>query len=497
MCINNSEENGHNTKRKQLLKVQIMEKINSKSYLVGFIPYALAAFLIGIVGGFTTLLGPAFVKDLGLEYNNTTWTALAMSISTAAFAPILGKLGDVIGRRVTLLLGILIFIFGNIMTAVAPSLWFMLFARFTVGVGSAAIAPVVIAYIMSEFPREKISGGFSLYMLISSAAVIFGPTIGGIVIDVWGWRAMMWICVFISAAVFFYCLLTNKEKNKISHNTMSGFDWIGSAFVLIFFSLMLCVPSFGQNFGWSSPAFISASIFAVLSLIILIPVERKASTPILQGEFMKRRSFILSVLALFLTQGLMQANMTNIIVFVNYTQPENTVISGYAISIMYIGMSLGSILLGPLADRVEPKRILAASFAVTGVGCALMLLFSPDTSVLLLAASLGILGFGLGANATIFMRVVLSGIPAKKAGSSTGTYGLFRDLSAPFGVAIFVPLFTNRVTGGIATGLDGISSATASIKQLAVAEVICVAVGIVAILLLPKIHNRKEIINEA
>ena len=475
---------------------EIMERTDSKSYLVGFVPYALAAFLIGIIGGFTTVLGPAFVKDLGLEYNNTTWTALAMSISTAAFAPILGKLGDVIGRRITLLFGILLFTLGNIMTALAPSLLFMLFARFTVGVGSAAIAPVVIAYIMSEFPREKISGGFSLYMLISSAAVIFGPTIGGIVIDVWGWRVMMWICVFISAAVFFYCLLTNKEK-KAQKKSLSSFDGLGSVFVLIFFSLMLCVPSFGQNFGWSSPAFISVSIFAVLSLIILIPVERKAKTPILQGSFMKRRSFVLSVVALFLTQGLMQANMTNIIVFVNYTQPENTVISGYAISIMYIGMSLGSILLGPLADKFEPKRILSISFAITGIGCSLMLLFTPITSVLLLAASLGILGFGLGGNATIFMRVVLSEIPAKKAGSSTGTYGLFRDLAAPFGVAVFVPLFTNQVTRNINIGIDEITAAVSSIKLLAITEIICVAIGLTAVVLLPKIHKRKEIINEA
>ena len=473
-----------------------MEKTNSKSYLTGFISYALAAFLIGIVGGFTTLLGPAFVRDLGIDYNNTTWTALAMSISTATFAPILGKIGDVIGRRVTLLIGILIFILGNIMTAASPSLPFMLAARFVVGIGSAAIAPVVISYIMSEFPKEKISGGFSLYMLISSAAVIFGPTLGGIIIEKLGWRAMMWVCVLISVIVFFSCLITNKEKNKSAKNTFSSFDWLGSVFVVIFFSLILCVPSFGQNFGWGSVAFLSVSIAALLSLIILILVEGKANAPILQGKFMKRRSFILSVLALFLTQGLMQANMTNIIVFVNYTQPENTVISGYAISIMYLGMSLGSILLGPLADRLEPKRILTVSFAVTGIGCALMLLFSPNTSVLLLAASLGILGFGLGANATIFMRVVLFGIPAKKAGSSTGTYGLFRDLAAPFGVAIFVPLFTNRVTSNISAGLDEVISAVNSIKLLSVAEIICVAVGIIAVILLPKIHKRKEIINE-
>ncbi len=472
-----------------------MEQTNSKPYLSGFIPYAFAAFMIGIIGGFTTVLGPAFVKDLGLAYNNTTWTALAMFISTATFAPILGKLGDVMGRRVTLLLGIMIFILGNIMTAIAPSLWFMLAARFVVGIGSAAVAPVVIAYIISEFPPDKVSGGFSLYMLISSAAVIFGPTLGGLIIERWGWRFMMWICVLISALIFLVCLITNKERNY-KKKALSDFDGLGSVFVVIFFSLILCVPSFGQNFGWTSVAFLSVLICAALSLVILVLVEKRAKTPLLQGDFMIRRSFILSVLALFLTQGLMQANMTNIIVFVNYTQPENTVISGYAISIMYLGMSLGSIILGPLADKFEPKHILTVSFVVTAVGCALMLLFSPATSVLLLALSLGILGFGLGANATIFMRVVLSGISAKKAGTATGTYGLFRDLAAPFGVAVFVPLFTNRITTGISAGLDEVTAALNSIKMLATAEIICIAVGIIAVLLLPKIHNREEVVYE-
>ena len=81
---------------------------HSVSYKKGFIPYALAALLIGLVGGFSTVLGPAFVQDIGIAYNNTTWTALAQAMSTAAFAPILGKLGDVIGRRKTLLMGIAI-----------------------------------------------------------------------------------------------------------------------------------------------------------------------------------------------------------------------------------------------------------------------------------------------------------------------------------------------------------------------------------------------------
>ncbi len=472
-----------------------MKKINTGSYLVRFIPYALAAFLIGIVGGFTTVLGPAFVRDMGLDYNNTTWTALAMSVATAAFSPTLGRLGDVIGRRLTLLLGILAFTVGNIMTALATSLLFMIVARFTVGIGSAAIAPVVISHILTEFPKERVASGFSLYMLISSAAVIFGPTLGGLTIGALGWRAMMWICVLICAAVFFGCLLlTNEERSTTG--SLSDFDALGSVLVPIFFGLLLCVPSFGQNFGWRSAPFLSVLIAAVISLVLLVLAQGRARNPILQGDFMKRRSFILSVAALFLTQGLMQANMTNLIVFVNYTRPEDTVISGYAISIMYIGMSLGSILLGPLADKYEPKHILTASFAATGIGAAMMLLFSPDTPIFLLAGSLGILGFGLGANATIFMRVVLSGIPQEGSGAATGTYGLFRDLAAPFGVAVFVPMFTNGVSAGIASGLSGITAAVSSVRTLALAQAACVAVGILLVLLLPKIHTKKEYAHE-
>ena len=86
--------------------------------------------------------------------------------------------------------------------------------------------------------------------------------------------------------------------------------------------------------------------------------------------------------------------MTNTIVFVNYTQPDNTAVSGYAISVMYVGMSLGAVILGPLADRFEPKHVLTGSLILTGIGCGILFLFSEATSVLLLMASLGILGFG-------------------------------------------------------------------------------------------------------
>ena len=461
------------------------------AYKRGFIPYALAALLIGLVGGFSTVLGPAFVQDIGIAYNNTTWTALAQAMSTAACAPILGKVGDVIGRRKTLLLGIAVFTLGNVMSAIANSLVFMMVARFVVGIGTAAMGPVILAYIATEFPQDKIAKGFSLYMLLSSASVIIGPTIGGLIVSAYGWHTMLWVCVAICTGIFAGCVLTS--HNQIStKKPLQNFDVSGAVLILFFFSLLLCIPSFGQNIGWTSAPFLIVLFFAIVSLIALVQTEKKSKHPILSGSFIGRSAFVLSVIALFLTQGLMQANMTNTIVFVNFTQPNNTAISGYAISVMYVGMSLGAVVLGPLADKFEPKKILISSFLLTGIGCGFLLLFTEITSVLLLMASLGVLGFGLGGNGTIFMKVVLSGLTPQAAGAGTGTYGLFRDLAAPFGVAVFVPLFTNQITGKIAAGTPEASAAVASIHYLALAELLCVALGIATVAFLPKRKVIKE-----
>ena len=461
------------------------------AYKRGFIPYALSALLIGLVGGFSSVLGPAFVKQIGIAYNNTAWPALAQAMSTAACAPILGKVADVIGRRRTLLGGIFVFTIGNILTALANSLWFMMVSRFVVGIGTAAIAPVILAYIATQFPQNQVAKGFSLYMLISSASVIIGPTVGGLIIAAYGWRTMIWVCVGICTAILSACILTSRNEPN-TKTRLQNFDIFGAVLIVIFFSLLLCIPSFGQNFGFKSAPFLFVLFASLVALLGLVMAEKRAAQPILYGKFMVRRAFIFSVLALFLTQGLMQANMTNTIVFVNYTQPSNTAVSGYAISVMYLGMALGAVVLGPLADKFSPKRILTVSFVLTGIGCGIFLLFTQAVSAFVIMISLGILGFGLGANATVLLKVVLSGLPADKAGAATGTYGLFRDLAAPFGVAVFVPLFTNRIANTITAGVSEPAAAVDSIHYLAVAEIFCVALGIVAVALLPNKKGEKE-----
>ena len=470
----------------------------NNNYQKGFIPFAIAALLVSLIGGFTAVLAPAFVAEAGIDYNNTTWISLALAMSSAACAPILGKLCDVFGRRTTMLTGIIIFALGNVLTAIAPSLPVMLVARFVVGIGTAAIAPVVMSYIVTEYPPDKMAKGFALYMLISSGAVVVGPTCGGLIMNAAGWRAMMWVCVALCVIVFCLCFALLK-KVPFEKKSLANFDKPGAVLVLIFFSLFLCVPTLAQNMGVGSMPFIIVAGAALIALIILFTLEKKASFPLINGKFVGRKEFIIPVLILFLTQGLMMANMTNVIVFVRHTQPDNVLISSFAISIMYLGMCLGSVIVGPQADKIEPKIVSTGSLLITGVGVGLMYLFQADSGFPLFAASLGILGFGLGGNATIFMKVALSGLPADIAGASTGTYGLFRDIAAPFGVAVFVPMFANGVTKdtaafvaqGVSENQALLDAAVASIRSLTIIEIVCVVAAIVLVQMLPKIYDKK------
>ncbi|MBQ6835452.1 MAG: MFS transporter, partial [Clostridia bacterium] len=306
---------------------------------------------------------------------------------------------------------------------------------------------------------------------------------------------MVWLCVLLCISVLALCLMF-READTVRKNRLEGFDKAGSFWVIIFFTLVLCIPSFGQNFGWTSWQFPAVLISAAVSFFALAACEKKAENPILPGRFIMRRSFILAVIILFLTQGLMQANMTNTIVFVDYISPGDSLISGIAISVMYIGMSIGSVLLGGLTDRYEPKYVLSFSLILTAISCGISLSYGESFSPLQIALSLGILGIGLGGNSTGLMKVVLSGLPAETAGAGTGTYGLFRDLSAPFGVAVFVPLFTNAVSARITAGADAGLAAVGAMRMLSFTELVCVLSGIIAVMFLPHIHHRKDEKNE-
>ena len=473
-----------------------MDATVNKNYMKGFVPFAMAAALVSLAGGFTASIPNNIVSAWGLDSSWVTWITLAMSMGMAACAPVLGKLGDIFGRRGAALVGMALMAIGELAIGMAPdgAIWMVLVARFVVGIGAAAISPTVIAYITSEFPPVKMGNGFAVYMALSSGMVIFGPTVGGLIFQATqNWRLILYICAGLAALCFVICLFTMKKETGPKKG-IAGFDIFGGIFIILGFSLVLCVPTVGQgDGGWFSPASLTVIGCTVLALVILFLVERKAKNPILNGKFMARKEFILPVVVLFLTQGLMQACMTNTIRFSMMFDPTSSVAS-FATSIMYVGMTIGNIAVAPLSNKHEPRYISVLALVFCLIGAAIQLLFTAESGFVLFASSLFFIGLGLGGNGTIFMKVALSGLDPQIAGAGSGTYTVFRDMSAPFGVAVFSSMFVGGYAAaqqaGDAAALG--AAVVSSMHNVAWAQMACVVVGMIVCLMLPKIYSKKS-----
>lgn len=471
----------------------------NQNYRKGFLPFAIAAAVVSLCGGFTAAVPSNIVADWELGETSVTWIALAYSLGAASMAPIMGKLADMIGRRMTLLLGLGLFTAGTVISALAPfrGFVFVLIFRFLAGAGASAVAPVVMAYIMTEFPTDKQGKGFTIYMVLSCGMVIFGPTLGGLILSQAGWRPVLYICGAFGALALAACFFLAKKASNHAGGK-ARFDYVGALLVLIFFSMLLAIPTFGQNNGWTAFPTLICIVIGMIALVFLFMAERKAENPILNGRFMARKQFILPVIVLFLSQGLLQSCMTNIITFSIVTTGDRT-LSGIATSVMYVGMALGAVVIGPIADKREPRGVAASALFVVAAGATLQLLFTENTGLLLMGAAMFLIGLGLGGNGTIFLKVVLSGLAPELAGSGSGTYNVFRDMSAPFGVAVFVPMFSagiaSRTSAFLLQGLDEntakIQAAVEALHSTALVQVISVLIGASICFLLPRIYKEK------
>lgn len=470
-----------------------MENTTQKSYMKGFLPYALVAAVLSLCGGFgapvPTAIATAWNADASL-----TFITLAYSLAAAALAPILGKLGGAVGRRKMLLTTLGVYTIGQASLALCPqNVNVLLVCRFIAGAGAAGIPPVIMSYIMMEFPPEKIGKGFTIYMALSCGMVIFGPTVGGIIMNAVGgpdaWRVIMWICVAICVVTFVVCLILIKDNPNLPKGSMKGFDWAGAVFVLLMFGALVCVPTFGQQSGWGAVTTLASIAVAVIGLVALFFIERKASSPILSGKFIARKNFVLPVIVMFLTQGLMTACLTEIIRF-GYAI-DKAAVASFAMSIEYLGMAIGTIVLGPMADKKEPKLVAAIALIFVAIGSGIMMIIGETSGVLHMGSALFFVGLGLGGNVTIFMKVAMSGVEASESSSASGTFNVFKDMTSPFGVAIFVPMFIANMTTKSAT-MAVPAAATSALHFVALVQLVCVAVGIVFCFMLPSVHNKAE-----
>ena len=153
-------------------------------------------------------------------------------------------------------------------------------------------------------------------------------------------------------------------------------------------------------------------------------------------------------------------------------------------------MAIGTIVLGPMSDKKEPKVVAAVALLFVALGSAIMLLINEASGILQMGGALFFVGLGLGGNNTIFMKVALSGVAPTESASASGTFNVFKDMCAPFGVAIFVPMFVTGMAAKAAAGMAVPAAATSALHTVALVQLVCVLIGIFVCFLLPTVRAK-------
>ncbi|GAA0371683.1 MDR family MFS transporter [Bacillus horti] len=397
-----------------------------------------------------TIVGTALPKIVGelggFEYYSWVFTSFMLASSVTAI--LVGKLSDTYGRKPFILIGIGIFIVGSFLCGLSENIIELIIYRGVQGFGGGMIMSTAFTAVGDLFsPRERgrwqgiMSGVFGL-------ASVFGPTLGGYIVDHTHWKWVFWVFLpvgIIAFAMIFWLFPSIKRTEKVP------IDYLGSLFLtLTIVPLLLAFSWAGSRYDWASTEILGLFCAAAVALILFIVAERKAKSPVVPLSLFKNGIFTISnAVGLILGAGMFGAIMY-MPFFVQGVMGTSATQSGFIMMPMTLAMVLASTIGGQLITKTGKYKLIALTGLLTmAVGMYLLSLMTAATSVPVAVLFIIIVGFGLGLAFPVFTLTVQNAVDQKLLGVATASTQLFRQLGGTIGVAILGTIMNARMNSKI------------------------------------------------
>jgi EmrB/QacA subfamily drug resistance transporter len=389
---------------------------------------------------------PKIINDFGITVSSAGWIATAYILANAIFVPIWGKLGDTIGRKKVYVLGFTIFIFGSVLAGLAWNLSSMIVFRVIQAVAGSADYPTAMAILAVTFEKGKERAqALGIWSASFAAAAVFGPLIGGPLIDNFGWRSVFLVNLPVGIIGLLMALAYISES--VSDHKTVKFDWWGAITLGSALSGLVLVLDQGPTWGWTS----LSSILAYLSIIvfgaIFWVIERKHSEPIVDFKFFKIPAFVNTLGNNFIIFMGMMGSMFLIPVFAQTFLGYNATQTGYLFIPMAAALMLAAPIGGNLTGKVEPRYVIAGSTLVAGIGLFFFSYLDPRSTAIDIIVPLSIMAFGMGFGMAQRTNIIASVVPESEIGVASSILALVRNIAGAFGIAIFATIlntFTNH-----------------------------------------------------
>lgn len=391
---------------------------------------------------------PKIIGDFGISVSAAAWISTAYILANAVFVPVWGKLGDTAGRKRIYLIGFIGFTIASGLCALAWNLTSMIIFRVIQGFAVSADYPTAMAILAVTFTDMKERGqALGIWSSAFAAASVFGPLIGGPLIDVFNWRSVFFINIPLGILGAFLAFKYINES--VGQKRSTTFDWWGSITLgAALFTLTLVLDQ-GQAWGWMSLASILCYITTIGFSTAFYFVESNQKEPIVDFKFFKIGTFVNTLGNNFIVFMALIGAIFLIPIFAETFLGYNATQTGYLFIPLAIALVIGAPLGGRLIGKVKPSYVIFVSTFFSGVGIFLLSYIDPRSTALELSIPMSIMAFSLGFGMAQRTNLVAVVVPREDIGEASGILALVRNISGAFGVAIFSTLLNNSINGNV------------------------------------------------
>ncbi|MGW2591179.1 MFS transporter [Streptomyces sp. NPDC001515] len=417
-----------------------------------------------------TMVVPA-LPDLQREFDASTtavsWVLSSFLLTASVATALLGRAGDMFGKRRVLIASLTVFAVGTLLAALADSLALLIAARAVQGVGSAAF-PLAFGIARDQFPRERVPVAIGLISSTFGIGFGVGLVVPGPIINALDWRGIFWLGLVVVVLGIAAVSAFVRESAATSPGRV---DWIGAVLLSAGVVALLLAISEGTSWGWTSGRIIGLFVTAVVLLAVFAYAESKVGEPLIDLELLRRRAVLTSHLTAFVVGFGMYGAFT-LIPLLARTPPEAGY--GFGASVTEAGlfmapMAATMLIASPLAGRIgavtgwKLPLVLACLIGVAGF---VVYASAHETEAAVYVGS-GVLGIGVGFAFAALANLVVSAVDRSRTGEATGINTIMRTIGGSLGAQIAASIVAARTVPG--TGMPVESGYTTAFVMSAIA----------------------------
>jgi EmrB/QacA subfamily drug resistance transporter len=411
---------------------------------------------------------PTLQRELHATQGELQWAVDAYILVFAGLLFSWGVLGDRIGRKRVLLIGLSIFVVSSTLAAFSSSPLELIGWRAVMGIGGAAVQPTTLAVITNVFPARERGRAIGVWAGTAGIAVAGGPLAGGAVLEHFWWGAVFLIGVPVALLGIVAVLAFVPESKDPSPGRLDVPGVLLS--ILALAGLVYGIIRGGSGAGWTTPGVLLPLIGGLLLLGLFVWLQRRSTHPALDVSLFRNPAFSAAAVALGLNFFALLGATFYLVYYLQGVRAYTPLQSGAALIPVALGMALMAPRSSGLAERYGAKAVCASGFALIALSFLGVQLLNGTTPVWLLVVVLSVQGLGMGAVMAPATESIMSVVPREKAGAGAAVNNSVRQVGGALGVAILGSVLAASYAAHLGPAVEALpAEARANARQSIVA----------------------------